>query len=143
MSNACTSLKSLEYDAAATVSTDARSTEIARQQLLTQLVRVAADANTLVATVRKPLPDTPQGASIAMALYRGGTAFRSQVTSGQALVRGVAVSQLHTKAAALTTQLRKQSIALGMTFIHLGSRYPSAQLNATIVQTPACGLVHG
>lgn len=143
MSTVCTSLKSLEYDAAATVTTDPRTTAGARAQLLAQLLRLGGDADTLVAATSRPLPGTPQGTSIAATLLSGGVAFRAVLTAGQALVRRVAISQLRAKTATLTAQLRTRSISLGTTFIHLGQLFPSAQLNATIDQTPTCALVHG
>lgn len=143
MSAVCTSLKSLEYDAAATVATEPRATAGARMQLLAQLVRVGSDANTLVEATSRPLPGAPQGASIAASLHSGGVAFRGVLNAGQALVRRAAIAQLQAKAATLTAQLRTRSIALGTTFIHLGQRFPSAQLDATIDQTPTCALVHG
>ena len=143
MNTTCMSLKSLEYDTAAISSTAPWTTEGARRQLLAQLLRVAADTHTFVSTVRTPLPDTPEGASIAAALYRGSVAFSGTLAAGQTAVRRVALSQLVAKATPLTTKLRKQGVALGATFIHLDQRYPSAQLDATIDQTPTCALVHG
>lgn len=143
MSAVCTSLKSLEYDAAATVGTTPRIPADARTQLLAQLVRVGGDAEMLVDATSRPLPGAPHGTSIAASLHGGAVAFRRALIADQALVRRAGVGLLQARTATLTTQLRTQTVALGTTFIHLGRRFPSAQLDATIDQTPTCALVHG
>ncbi|HLX19945.1 MAG TPA: hypothetical protein VKR23_07315 [Gaiellaceae bacterium] len=137
------SLKSLEYDAAATTTTNPRTSSAARAHLLSELLKVSGDAAALVDATSQPLPETPQGASIASTLHSGGVAFSGVLRAGQDAVRRVAISQLQAKTVSLTAQLRVGSVALGTTFIHLGQRFPSAELDATIDQTPTCALVHG
>jgi hypothetical protein len=142
MSSTCTSLKSLEFDSEAAGHIAASSPTLMRKQLLAQLLVVTADANTLLSTTSHVLPGIPQGANIAALLHRGAVTVSEALVAEQALVRRVDGSELAGRATALTARLSDESVGLGTTFVHLGGRYPSAQLDATMDQTPTCALVH-